>query len=94
MGVAFGVNRTQKRSTAFLTTVIKEQQWQIGDSLLNFKFGSSASEGREARPQTHRDSDQRYAYGDTQGGHYDAQDRALATKLTVRSAMSGPSRLG
>ena len=39
MGVAFRVNRAQKRSTAFLPAVIEKQQWQIGDSLLNFKFG-------------------------------------------------------
>ena len=33
------VNRAHKRCAAFLSTVIRRQQWQIGDSLLNSKFG-------------------------------------------------------
>jgi hypothetical protein len=35
----FRVNRAHKRSRSFLPTVIHRQQWQKGDSLLNFKFG-------------------------------------------------------
>ena len=39
IGGRFRVNRAHKRSAAFLPTVIKRQQWQIGDSLLNSEFG-------------------------------------------------------
>ena len=42
IGERFRVNRAHKRGVAFLLTVIKRQQWQIGDSLLNFKFGQPA----------------------------------------------------
>lgn len=34
----FRVNRAHKRSRSFLPTVIHRQQWQKGDSLLNFKL--------------------------------------------------------
>ena len=39
IGGRFRVNRAYKRDAVFLLTVIKQQQWQIGDSLLNLKFG-------------------------------------------------------
>ena len=39
IGDHFRVNRAHKRNAAFLPTVIKQQQWQIGDSLLNSEFG-------------------------------------------------------
>src|SRR5271169_1547197 len=39
IGGRLRVNRAHKRCAAFLSTVIKRQQWQIGDSLLNSKFG-------------------------------------------------------
>jgi len=43
IGGRFRVNRAHKRSAAFLPTVIYRQQWQKGDSLLNFKFRRSGS---------------------------------------------------
>ena len=42
IGRRFGVNRARSRSAAFLPAVVKRQQWQIGDSLLNCKFGRPA----------------------------------------------------
>jgi hypothetical protein len=39
IGGRLRVNRAHKRCAVFLSTVIKQQQWQIGDSLLNSKFG-------------------------------------------------------
>ena len=39
IGGRFRVNRAYKRNAAFLPTVMKQQQWQIGDSLLNSEFG-------------------------------------------------------
>jgi len=39
IGGHFRVNRAYKRDAVFLLTVFKQQQWQIGDSLLNLKFG-------------------------------------------------------
>jgi len=39
IGGRLRVNRAHKRCAAFLSTVIRRQQWQIGDSLLNSKFG-------------------------------------------------------
>jgi hypothetical protein len=39
IGGRLRVNRAHARCAAFLSTVIKRQQWQIGDSLLNSKFG-------------------------------------------------------
>ena len=39
IGGRFQVNRAHQCDAAFLPTVIKQQQWQIGDSLLNSKFG-------------------------------------------------------
>ena len=45
IGGRLRVNRAHKRCAAFLSTVIRRQQWQIGDSLLNSKFG------RPTRPQ-------------------------------------------
>src|SRR4029077_2650416 len=44
IGGRFRVNRAHERNAAFLPTVIKQQQWQIGDSLLNSKFGRLASD--------------------------------------------------
>jgi hypothetical protein len=48
IGERLRVNRAHKRSAAFLPTVIKRQQWQIGDSLLNCKFGQPAQPRKEA----------------------------------------------
>jgi hypothetical protein len=42
IGGRFRVNRAHKRKAAFLPTVMKQQQWHIGDSLLNSEFGRLA----------------------------------------------------
>jgi hypothetical protein len=42
IGGRFRVNRAHKRNAAFLPTVMKQQQWHIGDSLLNSEFGRLA----------------------------------------------------
>ena len=47
IGRRFGVNRARSRSAAFLPAVVKRQQWQIGDSLLNSKFGGPARHARK-----------------------------------------------
>ena len=39
------VNRAHGRRAAFLPTVSDRQQWQKGDSLLNFKFGECSARG-------------------------------------------------
>src|SRR5271166_4754855 len=47
IGGRLGVNRAHKRCAAFLRTVIKRQQWQIGDSLLKSKFGQPVRPARK-----------------------------------------------
>jgi hypothetical protein len=59
IGGRFRVNRAYKRKEAFLPTVMKPQQWQIGDSLLNSGFGRLArvpltARGRDRTPREMR----------------------------------------
>ena len=91
IGERFRVNRAHKRSAAFLPTVIKRQQWQIGDSLLNSKFG------RPTRPR--KDVPDRFGvsdfpsatpYGDAphEPDLLSPKASRTAPKLSARSALS------
>jgi hypothetical protein len=48
IGGRLRVNRAHERCAAFLSTVIRRQQWQIGDSLLNSKFGRPTRPRKDA----------------------------------------------